>query len=73
MPSSVFRQAPRPLHISTARQAAVLGVVEERHRLHGAIAGPYRRLAVSGGASTILPGLRRPSGSKVRLMCRNAS
>ena len=36
-------------------------------------AGPYRRLAVSGGASTILPGLKMPSGSNVRLICRNAS
>ena len=35
-------------------------------------AGPYRRLAVSGGASTILPGLKMPCGSKVCLMCRNA-
>ena len=34
---------------------------------------PYRRFAVSGGASTILPGLKIPCGSNVRLTVRNAS
>ena len=34
---------------------------------------PKRRFAVSGGASTILPGFKIPSGSKARLISRNAS
>ena len=34
---------------------------------------PKRRFDVSGGESTILPGLKMPCGSKVRLISRNAS
>ena len=56
-------------HLDGAAHAAVLGVVEEGRRVR---ASRSRRrsggCAVSGGESTILPGLKMPSGSNVCLI-----
>ena len=56
-------RADAAAHLDGAAHAAVLGVVEERRR--AAASGSRRRsagCAVSGGASTILPGLKMPCG-----------
>ena len=73
VPSSVFRHAPSPLHISTAPAKLPSGYSKYVGNERATYDGPNRKLAVSGGASTIFPGLKMPFGSNVRLIVRNAS
>src|SRR5262249_22583948 len=74
VPSSFIRQTPIPLHISTA--AAKPPWPEKSRSVSGShvrYPAPYRSDSVIGGASTMLPGLSRPLGSKARLTWRKAS
>ena len=73
MAPSNLRQAPCPLHCSSAparppsarKSSTVAGVSLT-------VSGPRRRLSSKGGVSMILPGLSSPCGSKARLRSRKA-
>ena len=73
-PASVLRQAPIRWQRSAAPRIPP-APSKRRCVASGAGAGSAgsRRCSVIAGASTILPGFRRPSGSKRRLTSRIAS
>ena len=73
VPSIVLRQTPAPLHIST--DAAKPPCLEKSSNVIGSqvsYSGPYLRLSVSGGLSTMFPGFIKFFGSKARFNSRNA-
>ena len=60
-------------HLHGAGEAALRDIQRRWAPCASSTWRPKRKLAVRGGASTILPGLKMPCGSNVRLIVRNAS